>query len=897
MTFRVWPKRNGFILCILILAAVFLFCVWDLDVIRHRSEVTDGAGSVTEYTETAAGGNAGGFFTASEDHLDSLCLYTGAVKDTDRLRLHLYHIENGTKPVQIAYEAAFLDAPDYNGTAVFKLDADTVPGDSYLCILKTPSGTVEVGLADPLLEGPAFDNALKNDEGLPGKRLAGSLHYSTALSAGIRLLITAATVLAAAFISFLIYRKCSLVEPVTIRKSIRPVLMPVILIASAVFLIEVWAFKRFDMRLPDLLVYTAGILLFVLLSGFVLYAYPSLDKEAQQKDIRAALPADWPVRLKGVLISICIAAVLLCCCNYQNGLVDLDHDIAERAMLIWFSVMLVIMALPAGKKDALPEGLPARFRAVPAGVWMIVSCVVCFLLYRRGKVTPDISVEYEEINRSARLMYAAVIAMGTAAVLTVTDLAGRFIQRSTARKGQHIKLCLWFAIPAAAFFASTLIFRNTRGWTVLLVLSAVLFGIRYILWQDRRAFYGYLSRGVILHFLLCVVYCLCHRYFLSYLYTRYSMHFHTVTVTAVYLSVVICAAVTAAIDRFCRIAGEKDAFPGIGKTVLFMWKELSVMGLACTYLLFTMSRTGIIAVLFMLFMVFVLVSAARRMAGRMILLYILMAIAALLIFPQAFTAQRVIPAVVGEPDLFKMEKYPEEVMRGRHVGSVYYISIERFATIFSNKLFNTEEAKFAFSMDPDRHIWWETEYDITPEQHEAVAAMVAETGIGTYAASLGDKDPSENTASESLPEESGTQLPAQEDTIEEYANGRLDYYRAYLKNMNLTGHDVMGVELPDGEISVHAHNTYLQVSFDHGVIAGLLFVLMLLAGAIRAGMYYNKAGRTDDCCACLPFAAIMAFMMTGMVEWVYHLCNPMTVLLLLSIIPLVYREDHEYKTV
>ena len=672
---------------------------------------------------------------------------------------------------------------------------------------------------------------------------------------------------------------------------------PVIILSSAVFLTEVWAFKRFDMRLPDLLIYTAGILLFVLLSGFVLYAYPSLDKEAGQSNIRITIPADLPGKLKGILICVCIAVILYYCCNYQNGLVDLDHDIAERAMLIWFSVMLAVMALPAAGCGDAPDRSRIRNKAYAAAVWIIVSGIVCFVLYRRGKVTPDISEEFEKINRSSRLLYGAVVCTGAVIAATVAELADRFMHRDTMQKGPGRRFCLWFAVPAVAFFILSLVFRNTRGWTVLLVLSSVLFGIRYFLWPERGEFYRYLARGIVLHFMLCVVYCLCHRYFLSYLYTRYSMHFHTVTVTAVYLSVVICAAISLAIDRFCRIAGSKESFPGYGKMIVLMWKELFAVGLSCTYLLFTMSRTGIIAVLFMLFMVFVLVSASRRMAGRMLLLYIIMAAAAVLVFPQAFTAQRVIPAIVGEPDLFKMENYPEEVMRGRHVGSVYYISIERFATIFSNKLFNTEEAKFAFSMDPDRHIWWETEYDITPEQHEEVAAMVAETGIGTYAASLGDKDPAENMAADQAAQEEGTSLPAEEDTIEEYANGRLDYYRAYLSNMNLTGHDVMGCELPDGEISVHAHNTYLQVSYDHGIIAGALFVLMLLAGAIRAGMYYNRAGRTDHGCACLPFAAIMAFMMTGMVEWVYHLCNPMTVLLLLSIIPLVYREDHEYKTV
>ena len=41
------------------------------------------------------------------------------------------------------------------------------------------------------------------------------------------------------------------------------------------------------------------------------------------------------------------------------------------------------------------------------------------------------------------------------------------------------------------------------------------------------------------------------------------------------------------------------------------------------------------------------------------------------------------------------------------------------------------------------------------------------------------------------------------------------------------------------------------------------------------------------------FAAVAAFGMTGLVEWVFHLCNPMTALLLLSAAPLFVNTKKE----
>ena len=118
------------------------------------------------------------------------------------------------------------------------------------------------------------------------------------------------------------------------------------------------------------------------------------------------------------------------------------------------------------------------------------------------------------------------------------------------------------------------------------------------------------------------------------------------------------------------------------------------------------------------------------------------------------------------------------------------------------------------------------------------------------------------------------------------SNGRFNLFRLYLREMNLTGHDHMGVELENGELAVHAHNVFLQTAFDFGVPGGGLFgllLLLLLIGALRYFLQYRDA---DDG-ALVPLLSILGFAITGIAEWIFQFSNPYTIMLLLSVMPLI----------
>ena len=106
----------------------------------------------------------------------------------------------------------------------------------------------------------------------------------------------------------------------------------------------------------------------------------------------------------------------------------------------------------------------------------------------------------------------------------------------------------------------------------------------------------------------------------------------------------------------------------------------------------------------------------------------------------------------------------------------------------------------------------------------------------------------------------------------------------------MTGHEDMGVVLADGSIAVHAHNTYLQLIHDNGLIAGIVFVLLGVVSFIYAMVRYIKE-RKEDSYLILTVAVIMAFAIAGLVEWVFQISNFFGIALLVVIAPLLFKME------
>ncbi|MDE5867207.1 MAG: hypothetical protein K2H31_11515, partial [Lachnospiraceae bacterium] len=124
--------------------------------------------------------------------------------------------------------------------------------------------------------------------------------------------------------------------------------------------------------------------------------------------------------------------------------------------------------------------------------------------------------------------------------------------------------------------------------------------------------------------------------------------------------------------------------------------------------------------------------------------------------------------------------------------------------------------------------------------------------------------------------------------IESYTSVTLDILKSYISNLNMTGHDDMDIILPDGTIGAsHAHNTYIQVAYDHGIPIGIVFILFGFCTLIQSVVYYKKR-KDSRLCSLLPFALLITFAAASLTEWVFHPCNPLTFCMLSVLAPLLY---------
>ena len=251
-----------------------------------------------------------------------------------------------------------------------------------------------------------------------------------------------------------------------------------------------------------------------------------------------------------------------------------------------------------------------------------------------------------------------------------------------------------------------------------------------------------------------------------------------------------------------------------------------------------------------------------------------MILAVLVTLPVTFTLQRNVPALVSEPYLYEIEYSmycPDDVMRGRNLDSKNFMRVGRFIDVFCEKIFSIPEGTFDVYGEQEEyrrtHNIAQIEQEKITEEEELIASLYYEPEA---------LDPEEELI--------------QDSQKEDYTNGRIDIFRSYIEQMNMTGHEKMGALLQNGEIATHAHNIYLQVAYDHGIFVGILFVLWGFVTFVTSCLYYHKKKETIAY-ASLPAVVTVAIAVAGMVEWIYHLSNPCGFLLMLVITPLLFQSE------
>jgi len=592
---------------------------------------------------------------------------------------------------------------------------------------------------------------------------------------------------------------------VKVQNVFRVILNPIIIVTGAMVCLAVFPGRKFEVGIGNHIFYYAST---ILLTGILLFLV-NFKREGDNALFEGVFVKE---RIPEYLQSFCVAMVIWYCYEYMNGLYTIHHDFAVRRMLLWFFLGILCTF---SKKELLK--IYNYVFALGIGV----------LAYFHAR--PHLGEEEGELYK----LEAYII---VSAGLAIWLIGIRLIQYIRKKEVIQKKWNIPYAIGFAGLMALMIAFRNGRDWLITMTVIFAIFYLRMWQWDKSDKILGIVSNGLIMNFIIMVGYSLLHRPYQRFIFSRYGLGFHTVTMTAMYLSLVLSVIMVKLLKKYY----EK-------KRLLCVWPELFLLSVANAYLIMTLSRTGFMAAIGMeVFMIILFACKHASKKMRTIAKHlVIVGLWAILAFPCTFTVTRMVPAAVNDPILAEIEITGHHVRKGMPTNSRYYMRMEKFLEMVGVKIINAHEDARLY-LNPDA---------IYVTNDEVLLASA-------------DDDIEINSS------------------INNISNGRIDIFKEYIANWNLTGHEDMSVVKEDGTSIVHAHNVFLQVAHDHGVPIGILFIVFGVASFVIAFVRFVK---NDDCKYAVTLAVILAFAVSGITEWNFQLCQPFAMGLFMVLTPLLFR--------
>lgn len=820
---RIINKRQAICGTVWMIVLCVVVSLWPLRLVNETVVSDSNRQIVMESEEIVEGHAVQQMFVAQYDRLKNIDIYFTEGTIGGEFNFVLYDASMNMIMQQVISTDDMKTMP---GDCTVQINIDTEVGRAYYYLLQGMETPFRVAFEDTAASGNMYNGTLYygnvEDE---DHCMIASYEYEVPLRKGKTLLCDALFVLSGILVTFVTgkyYGKYPEKNTlVTVEKTVKTVFDPVIILAGGAAFVAVWPGCLFTKDPVSVVFYEVSILAAVVI---LLYAV-NHDRTgyASDRTLVVMLRDNWQNYLQSALF----AGTIWACCNYMNGLFELHHTVAYRQMLI-FLALAVIVTYKA--KDL--------FHVVNLG-YCAVAGIVGYRYYQNALAVLQ---DPEELEIPViKLTVWVGILTGLVLIGTIRFAVQRRI------KG----LSVWYGILVAGFFILIILYRNTRGWPVYLVCAFTLFYLNMAAWEKKAVLLRNICNGILFHFGAMVVYCLLHRPYMFFQYYRYPFIFHTVTISAVYLALVVCAALVKFLDAYRR-----------RPHLAAVYKELIVLGVSSVYLLFTLSRTGYLATAVTMLVIIPVMCLTMKGRIRSMLRGIgMMILAVSICFPVVFTAQRIVPSVKARPELHEIEELPEEIVHGRVMDSDYYITIQRFVQVFQMKVLGIPEEKCVEAVNVAFH------NALFEDGPEFLLASAEDTAVGS---GNENADPSGETNEE-------------EDS---YTNGRMEIFRVYYNNLNKTGHEDMGIMEPDGNYIVHAHNIYLQVAYDHGIYVGAVFILLGVGTLVRSAFYFHRR-REDRVCAVLPMAILILFAVAGLTEWIFHPCCPIACCLLLALAPLL----------
>lgn len=763
-------------------------------------------------------------FIAPYSHLKDIRIYF--LNDTAGGELRFILFDADLKNVIMDKNVIIEGMEEMPGFYTITLKQDMEAGGEYWYMIQGISEDFYVAYEDTQTSGTTYNGTLfYNGMEIRGRNIITEYEYEIPLGIGKALACYAIVLLFGLLVS-LLSKKYFEKHPeknylLTVETVWKRVTGPIVIVSAIVcmiaiwpcnlFMNEAWSHVRFDAL--DIIFFETGILI---AAGILLYGvYHKRDHKSDDMGL-SILRDRWTDYLQSAFLALAIQSAV----HYMNALYENLHIIAYREMLIYFGLAVIVTY----KRKEI-------FNWVNA-IYLMISAAIGYFYYHAQIVF----VETEEEMRILRLTIFAAVIIGIVIINTVFILVRRRIGRISG-----------YGIIMALFFALLIIFRNTRGWTIYLVCAFTLYYMRMAAWDKKERLLQNICNGVLLHFLVMTGYCLMHRPYLFFRQARYPFIFHTVTVTAEYLSLVVGVAFVKLMQAYRRES-----------KLSCIWKELSMFGISTVYLILTLSRTGYLAIVVMLIVAVPIVCLSMRCRAKALSAAAMLVAAVIICFPAVFTLQRIVPAVVAQPETFEIEWIPDDIKDGRNMDAGYYMTIRRFVQLFETKVLGVPEEKCVKSIISAKN-------DINSDKMLVVSVNLSGAEISH--------------------EEDEMQT---ETVIDSYANGRFEIFKMYIEELNMWGHDTMEIVMPDGSSKGgHAHNTYIQAAYDHGIPVGITFIIFLVCTLIWSAFYYKKR-KNDRLLSLLPFAVVITFAASGMTEWIFHPCNPLAFGMLLALAPLLY---------
>ncbi len=914
-------KKRAALLVILLLVVIALSTIWPLG--RWHRKVFVDSGDVTQMSEPIKHKrDAGEYFIAQYPHLNTISVYVAPGYYGDNFNVKLFEVEDDGSAKELTSD--YIDMPEETGWMDLKMGVDVEPGHQYIFMViaqndggynsRLQLGYTDAQSAQGRADRPEYVSAFWRDTTVDGAAVAMKITYTRPFNAKETTVLAAGVLILGAIAAGLIllfYREFPTHNTlVSVRTILQRTLTPAVIAGGALAMCAVWPMKLFDGRRLDIAVYETGLILFI---AAALYALWHREDGRDSRD-----PMDIARNWKRVLTVAAIALILKFSSDYMNALSDVTHVNCMH----WIIVLLCVIVLLMGESTwSLNRwtGLTAVLGAAAGTVW-----------YQLTKEGPSVQYYAEHNSNRFSLVFAAVFA--AAAVVSTLCMLMDLRAAAAEGSGRRIRLNRMLIAPLTLWLAGMVIFRNTRTWMPVLAGLIALFTVRYagtcLRAEEESAgvrgaaqqWLRDVCRGICLHFVCNVIWCLFHRYYLAYTYNRFSLQFHTVTVTSYYLLIVSCAAAVLLFERWRVLEAQGENLRGkirrsFGQEILF--------GIAASYMLMSLTRAGIYvfaaSVLLAVLCTFIGKKGARIFGGPVRVLVCLVLLTALC-FPQVYTLQRMVSTMWARPVHYEdVEPYAPEVTRDPEWNATCFMNAEIFIRDFGDRIIGGNLGSkiyygHGWNEEQGYETSWRTGFSpklcmtadgtatesgssdaITAKEGaepEERTALLAGGGLATALYDTASASPLLLTGAADATAAYDQALTDEIGSLDEgdYSNGRTVVWKLYLQALNMTGHDSMGVTLSSGQTLMHAHNTFLQMAYDCGIPVGVLFCITVLAAGISCIVFFVR-GRGRSCLTLLPGLLLTGFIMTGMVEWIFQMCNPFTIVLLFACLPLCVREQ------